>query len=99
MMNSRVVVDTYNGYGFPVHNWNLIVETHHGVKNFFLGQDVKFCSRVLGMSPRYIVEQIGSNDFGNEETLEKLGNFICETLGLTEDEQVSELEPWELCCQ
>ena len=99
MMKSKVVVDTYNCYGFPVHNWNLVVETHHGVKNFFLGQDVKFCSRVLGMSPSYIVQQIGSSDFRNEETLEKLGNFICETLGLIEDEQVSELESWELCCQ
>ena len=94
-MESRIVVTRRGDFG---HDWNLIVETHNGIKNFYLGQDVKFCSRVLGMSPSYIVQQIGTGDFTKEENLKLLGNFITEHLGLI-DEQVQELQTWELCCQ
>ena len=98
-MNGKVNVSVEDYGGFRVHNWNLLVSHENGQKqNFFLGQDVKFCSRVLGLSPRYIVEQIGDNDFSNEETLEKLGNFIIDQLELTE-EKVFGLQSWELCCQ
>ena len=38
------------------------------------------------------------NDFDNEETLVKLGNFIVEVLELDE-EKVFELQDWDLCCQ
>ena len=94
-MESRVVVTPRGDFG---HDWNLIVETNDGVKNFYLGQDVKFCSRVLGLTPREIVHEIGTGDFRNEENLKLLGNFISEQLGLVE-ESVNELESWELCCQ
>jgi hypothetical protein len=50
------------------------------------------------MSPSYIVQQIGTGDFTKEENLKLLGNFITEHLGLI-DEQVQELQTWELCCQ
>ncbi len=94
-MESRVVITRRCDFG---HDWNLIVETDNGVKNFYLGQDVKFCSRVLGMSPSYVVQQIGTGDFRNEENLKLLGNFISEQLGLV-DESVEQLQSWELCCQ
>ena len=94
-MESRIVVTPRGDFG---HDWNLIVETNDGVKNFYLGQDVKFCSRVLGLTPRDIVNEIGTGDFRNEENLKLLGNFISEQLGLVE-ESVNELETWELCCQ
>ena len=94
-MESRIVVTRRGDFG---HDWNLIVETDNGVKNFYLGQDVKFCSRVLGLTPRDIVNEIGTGDFRNEENLKLLGNFISEQLGLV-DEQVQELQTWELCCQ
>lgn len=86
-----------NGYGFG-YDWSLLVTTQNGTKNFYLGQDAKFCSRVLGMEPSYIVNQIGDNDLRKVETRKKFGEFIVETLGLT-DEIVDELQPWELCCQ
>jgi len=94
-MESRIVVTRRGDFG---HDWNLIVETDNGVKNFYLGQDVKFCSRVLGLTPRDIVNEIGTGDFRNEENLKLLGNFISEQLGLV-DESVEQLESWELCCQ
>lgn len=92
------VTFTEGNYGFGF-DWNLIVTNDEGKrKNFYLGQDSKFCNRVLGMTPRYVVEQIGDNDLRNVDVQKKLGNFIIETLGLTE-EQVFNLETWELCCQ
>ncbi len=86
-----------NGYGFG-YDWTLNVTTHNSSKSFYLGQDVKFCRRVLGMEPSYVVEQIGNNDLRNVETQKKLGDFIIDTLGLTEVE-IDTLQPWELCCQ
>jgi hypothetical protein len=84
-------------YGFG-HDWTLSVTTKKGTKNFYLGQDGKFCTRVLGMSARDVVAEIGSNDLGNEKVLKKLAKFIVKHLGLTE-KKVDELETWELCCQ
>ena len=88
---------TRNGYGFG-HDWTLTLTTGNGTKVFYLGQDIKFCRRVLGMEPSDIVEEIGDNNLSNPETLNKLCNLIIERLTLT-DEIVDGLEPWELCCQ
>lgn len=76
------------------YDWTLVSEG----KEFFLGQDAKFCQRVLGMSGREVVQAIGSNDLTNQSTLEKLAQFIASELGLNE-EVLSSLEPWELCAQ
>lgn len=82
-----------SNYGFE-HNWTL----HAFGRSFYLGQDVKFCQRVLGMEPSYVVQQIGSNDLRNEETKQRLAEFICDELNLNE-ESVNEVEDWGLCCQ
>ena len=70
-----IIIETQ--YGF-CHNWTLKV---YG-KSFYLGQDIKFCSRVLGCEPSYIVEQIGSNDLSKETTKKKLAKFIIDSLNL-----------------
>lgn len=80
-------------YGFS-HNWTL---SAFG-KSFFLGQDVKFCRRVLGMEPSYVVQQIGTNDLRTEEARAALAEFIVDQLELDED-KVSNIEPWALCAQ
>ena len=84
---------TTGGYGFS-HNWTLDA---YG-KKFYLGQDVKFCRRVLGMDASYIVSQIGSNDLGSEKTRNKLARFICDELSVNR-RTVNDLEPWSLCSQ
>ena len=94
---SVTFTEDYYG-GFVVHNWTLNITTKSGVKNFYLGQDVKFCSRVLGMNPSYIVEQIGGSDLRIPKVQKSLGKFIVKTLELTE-KKVDSLQPWELCCQ
>ena len=82
---------TRGGYGFA-HNWTLDA---YG-KKFYLGQDVKFCQRVLGMDTSYVVSKIGSNDLGSEKTRNKLARFICDELGVNR-RTVNDLKPWSLC--
>ena len=81
-----------SNYGFD-HNWTLIVKN----KSFYLGQDVKFCHRILGMSPRYVVQQIGSAHIQDEKVNSKLARFIVKQLGGTK--AIINLQPWELCAE
>tara|TARA_R100000654_G_scaffold30203_1_gene54891 strand:+ start:72 stop:341 length:270 start_codon:yes stop_codon:yes gene_type:complete len=84
---------TTGGYGFA-HNW--ILDAYG--KKFYLGQDVKFCQRVLGMDTSYVVSKIGSNDLRSEKTRNKLARFICDELGVNR-RTVNDLESWSLCSQ
>lgn len=92
---------TPNAYGFG-HDWTLVVDMKNfgqvNRKRFFLGQDAKFCSRVLGMQPRDIVKAIGSNDLTSPATRVKLANFIYKRLELNH-KKVRTLETWEVCAQ
>ncbi len=81
-----------SNYGFD-HNWTLMIKN----KSFYLGQDVKFCHRVLGMSPSYIVQQIGSAHIQDEKVNRKLARFIVKQLGGTKS--IINLQPWELCAE
>ena len=91
--NQKTIEVTRGAYGFG-HEWTLVA---YG-KRFYLGQDSKFCSRVLGMSPSVVVDEIGSSDLRDEKVLQRLAEFICFHLEL--DEATAEaLQPWELCCQ
>jgi len=85
-------------YGFG-HTWSLLLTKNNGTsKSFFLGQDVKFCSRVLGMEPRYIVEQIGSGNITEPNINTRLANFIINSLGLTKT-QLFKQEAWAICAE
>jgi hypothetical protein len=75
-----MTIEISKTYGF-CYNWTLKA---YG-KSFYLGQDVKFCHRILGCDPSYIVQQIGSNDLGKESTKKKLAKF--------------NMEPWSLCAE
>jgi hypothetical protein len=88
-----MTIQISTSYGF-CHNWTLKA---YG-KSFYLGQDVKFCSRVLGCDPSYIVNQIGSNDLSKETTKKKLAKFILDNLNLNRS-NIKNLEPWQLCAE
>jgi hypothetical protein len=88
-----IIVSTPNAYGFG-HDWTLVVKG----RSFYLGQDAKFCQRVLGMRGSEVAEAIGSNDLSKDTTRRRLAAFIIQSLGL-DQEQIETLEPWELCCQ
>jgi hypothetical protein len=85
-------------YGFG-HTWTLVVEYKDTTRAFYLGQDVKFCSRVLGLSPRDVVHAIGTGEISEGEVGNgKLARFIVKELGLTK-KKVMALQPWELCAE
>lgn len=85
----RVIV-TRGEFG---HNWTL----EYNKQQFFLGQDVKFCSRVLGLEPRDVVREIGTDEIDNDtKGNRKLARFIVARLGLTK-KNVKLLNAWELC--
>ena len=89
---------TVGGYGFA-HNWSLEVEAKGFARSFYLGQDVKFCSRVLGMSPRDVVEAIGTGEISEGEAgNKKLAKFIIKELGLTL-KKMNELDAWSLSAE
>lgn len=84
---------TRGGDGFT-HNWTLDA---YG-KKFYLGQDVKFCHRVLCMDTSYVISQIGSNDLRLKKTRNKLARFICDELDVNR-KTVNDLESWSLCSE
>ena len=87
-----------SAYGFD-HNWTLVLSTPKKTKSFLLGQDVKFCSRVLGMEASYVVQQIGTRKIAKgTKGNKKLANFICKQLGLN-GRNINKFEAWAFCCQ
>jgi hypothetical protein len=94
----KATIEITSNYGFD-HNWSLTLTKSDGTyRAFYLGQDVKFCSRVLGMEPSYLAAQIGSNDLTKETTRTKLANFILGYLGVTKNELFKK-ESWSLCAE
>ena len=95
-MKTHILISS--SYGFD-HNWTLVVSTESKTKSFYLGQDVKFCSRVLGMDSSYIVSQIGTReiDEGTKGNT-KLAKFICQSLGLN-GRNIDKFETWSFCGQ
>jgi hypothetical protein len=87
------IIEIHSNYGFD-HNWTL---NAYG-RQFYLGQDVKFCSRVLGVEPRDIVSQIGSNDLREDSTRRKLAKYILKQLDIT-SKNIKNIQSWALCAE
>jgi hypothetical protein len=85
------VIITRGAYGFG-HDWTLEA---YG-KQYFLGQDVKFCSRVLGVSPSTLVTIIGGREIESPKVNRNLARFICEELNITRSTKIN---TWDLCAQ
>ena len=94
----KAQIKIHSDYGFDF-NWTLVVSTAKKTKVYYLGQDVKFCGRVLNMTPAYVVSQIGTGKIGEGtkgNTL--LAKFICNELGLN-GRNIHKFETWAFCCQ
>lgn len=90
----KPIIETHpNAYGFG-HDWTL---TAFG-RTFYLGQDTKFCRRVLGMTGRQVADRIGTNDLRGDKARQDLAALILETFNLDET-SIRNLQPWELCAQ
>ncbi len=87
-----------SSYGFD-HNWTLVLKTTKKTKIFYLGQDVKFCQRVLGINTSDVIEAIGTRNI-DEGTIgnKKLADFICNELNLN-GRNMTNFEGWSFCCQ
>ncbi len=92
-------------YGGMFHYWHLVKAeanddgTYNILKIWMLGQDVKVCSRTLGMDAQTIISEANLTDrLGSEEDKIKLANFIMNRLKLDE-QKLEELQGWELSCE
>lgn len=96
-MKSQVLIQR-GDYGFG-HNWTLKCETPKITKTFWLGQDVKFCHRVLGMDTDYVASCIRTRNI-SEGTIgnRKLARFICRELNLNGN-NIKRMNGWDLACQ
>lgn len=94
----KATIKISSSYGFD-HNWTLVIETSKKVFSFYLGQDVKFCNRVLEMDTSYLVRQIGTREISEgQKGNEKLAKFICKELNLN-GRNASKFESWAFCAQ
>jgi len=84
--------------GFVVHHWTLVQKVNGETRSWHLGQDVKFCSRVLGMETGYVARCIGDNDLRNPRTRRRLASFILAQLNMT-SRDLRNTAPWQLCAE
>jgi len=66
-------------------------------KRFYLGQDAKVCSRLLGLDPQTVIKKIGGNNISDDQINNNLAVLIINTLDLT-FEAAQDLEAWALAC-
>ena len=94
------LIITRNGYGFG-YDWQLIVSKGKKQKTFYLGQDAKVCHRILGMTPKELVNEIGSNDLTKKQTRQKIGNLILQAIGVNSENEneIFNLQPWEIAAE
>jgi len=96
-MKARVETSRGN-YGFS-YTWTLVLEGKSSTKSFYLGQDVKVCSRLLQCTPSHVVSQIGTRDITSNKGSRKLAKFILDTLKenhLITTRQIMKMDSWEL---
>lgn len=66
-------------------------------KKFYLGQDAKVCSRLLGLDPSQVIKLIGGNNISDDQINNNLAVLIINTVGL-DAENIQDLEAWALAC-
>jgi hypothetical protein len=94
----KASIQITSNYGFD-HNWTLHIEINGKRKSFYLGQDVKVCSRLLHMQPRDVIQAIGTNDITSENGNKKLAHFIVKTIKEIHSINFKDLQPWELAVE
>lgn len=67
-------------------------------KEFYLGQDVKVCSRVLGMEPSQVVQEIGTREIETKRGNLRLARFLVKQLGITRS-NVNIFQSWQFSAE
>ena len=99
-MKARIEVSR-GSYGFG-HTWTLVLEGKSKTKRLFLGQDVKVCSRLLGMEPSYVVQRIGTREIESNKGSKNLAKLILQTLKenhLITARKLMSMESWQICVE
>lgn len=90
---AEIIIGSSAGpYGFG-RTWELKV---YG-KRFYLGQDAKVCSRLLGLDPKEVINLIRGNNISDDKINNNLAVLIIDTIGLSY-EAAQDLEAWALAC-
>lgn len=73
-MKPSILIQT-NG---SLHYWTLRVVTKIKTYNFYLGNDIRFCTKVLKIQPQHLVNMLQTNQIqeGTEANI-KLAKLIC----------------------
>lgn len=66
-------------------------------KLFYLGQDAKVCSRLLGLDAQTVINKIGGNNISDDQINNNLAVLIINTVKL-DAETAAMLDPWALAC-
>jgi len=66
-------------------------------KRFYLGQDAKVCSRLLGLEPSEVINLIRGNNISDDKINNNLAMLIIDTIGLNFN-AAQDLEAWALAC-
>lgn len=94
-MKAKVIVSK-GGFG---HEWALVIETKKHSQRFYLGQDNKFCTRILGLSTSDVVARIGTREIDNDTKGNRiLAKFICDRLNIN-GHNFKKINTWELSAQ
>ena len=91
-------IKIHSNYGFD-HNWTLEVETPTKFKSFYLGQDVKFVSRVLQTNALQLCKDAGAtNDMTDDRNRKRLAMHLVRLLRIN-GQNLHLFEPWAFCAQ
>ncbi len=99
-MKASIIVNR-GSYGFG-HTWTLVLEGKSSTRSFYLGQDVKVCSRLLQCDPSYVVQQIGTREVESDRGSKRLAKFILDTLKenhLLTTRKIMKMQNWDLCVE
>lgn len=96
-----------NAYGFG-SDWNLVLKNESKViKTFWLGQDVKVVSRILGLrmdaAKKYYKDKYGSDNFDviQEYIAADIIRTVMKTQRITQEqlEKMAKLNSWEIAVE
>jgi hypothetical protein len=87
-------VEIQKQYGFAYY-WTLVYRN----KSYYLGQDVKFCNRILQMQPSDVVQAIGTREIDKPTGNKKLAQFIVNTLKEEYFIDFKNIQAWDLCAE
>ena len=96
-LKARAAAKIHIGSGAATYGFGRTWELEAFGRRFYLGQDAKVCSRLLGLEPSEVINLIRGNNISDDHINNNLAVLIINTLELTA-ETAQDLESWALAC-